>query len=243
MVAVCDRLDQRPGAKSGAADGAESDRSLQTRIIDSPDLRTGTNCLCRLVSPAPNTHDSLGLQPLVRGIPPIRPLRGPRRRCPDKLHADRATNTTTCDDDSGAGESGTASPARGSSPSSVWAATAGLRNGPCHDSPAADASTDATNARPKTSSPSSASPQPSSATAFSPEPVLLHIKTGQPHRVRQACRVGRGSLGPAHGHPKVDERTTCTSVNGPTDQGDISSSSSVTSYHHSDEGSLTSPSR
>ncbi|MGN3953514.1 IS5 family transposase [Streptomyces sp. WAC8370] len=36
-----------------------------------------------------NTHDSLGLQPLVRGIPPIRSHRGPRRRRPAKLHADK----------------------------------------------------------------------------------------------------------------------------------------------------------
>ncbi|WP_458078961.1 IS5 family transposase [Streptomyces sp. EMB26] len=34
-------------------------------------------------------HDSLGLQPLVRGIPPIRSRRGPRRRYPGKLHADK----------------------------------------------------------------------------------------------------------------------------------------------------------
>jgi IS5 family transposase len=34
-------------------------------------------------------HDSLGLQPLVRGIPPIRSRRGPRRRRPAKLHADK----------------------------------------------------------------------------------------------------------------------------------------------------------
>ncbi|WP_110943647.1 IS5 family transposase [Streptomyces niger] len=38
---------------------------------------------------AANTHDSLGLQPLVRGIPPIRSCRGPRRRRPAKLHADK----------------------------------------------------------------------------------------------------------------------------------------------------------
>ncbi len=34
-------------------------------------------------------HDSLGLQPLVRGIPPVRSRRGPRRRRPAKLHADK----------------------------------------------------------------------------------------------------------------------------------------------------------
>lgn len=38
---------------------------------------------------AANTHDSLGLEPLVRGIPPIRSRRGPRRRRPAKLHADK----------------------------------------------------------------------------------------------------------------------------------------------------------
>lgn len=36
-----------------------------------------------------NVHDSLGLKPLVRVIPPIRSRRGPRRRRPAKLHADK----------------------------------------------------------------------------------------------------------------------------------------------------------
>ncbi|MGW8799943.1 IS5 family transposase [Streptomyces sp. NPDC055775] len=36
-----------------------------------------------------NMHDSQGLEPLVRGIPPIRSRRGPRRRGPAKLHADK----------------------------------------------------------------------------------------------------------------------------------------------------------
>lgn len=34
-------------------------------------------------------HDRQGLEPLVRGIPPIRSRRGPRRRRPAKLHADK----------------------------------------------------------------------------------------------------------------------------------------------------------
>ncbi len=34
-------------------------------------------------------HDSQGLEPLVRGIPPIRSRRGPRRRRPAKLHVDK----------------------------------------------------------------------------------------------------------------------------------------------------------
>ncbi|WP_234377213.1 IS5 family transposase [Streptomyces sp. TP-A0356] len=36
-----------------------------------------------------NLHDSQALKPLVRGIPPIRSRRGPRRRRPAKLHADK----------------------------------------------------------------------------------------------------------------------------------------------------------
>ncbi|MCT9010975.1 transposase, partial [Streptomyces rhizosphaerihabitans] len=34
-------------------------------------------------------HDSQGLEPLVRDIPPIRSRRGPRRRKPGKLHGDK----------------------------------------------------------------------------------------------------------------------------------------------------------
>ncbi|KOV19218.1 transposase [Streptomyces sp. XY152] len=38
---------------------------------------------------APNLHDIQALEPLVRGIPPIRSRRGPRRRKPVKLHGDK----------------------------------------------------------------------------------------------------------------------------------------------------------
>ena len=38
---------------------------------------------------AANTHDSLALIPLVQAVPAIRSRRGPRRRRPDKLHADK----------------------------------------------------------------------------------------------------------------------------------------------------------
>ncbi|MGL5830025.1 MAG: IS5 family transposase [Angustibacter sp.] len=38
---------------------------------------------------AANTHDSLALRPLVQGIPPVRSRRGPRRRRPAVLHADK----------------------------------------------------------------------------------------------------------------------------------------------------------
>lgn len=37
-----------------------------------------------------NTHDSLALKPLVRAIPAVRSRRGPRRRRPGKLRADKA---------------------------------------------------------------------------------------------------------------------------------------------------------
>ncbi|MFF0518385.1 IS5 family transposase [Actinomadura nitritigenes] len=38
---------------------------------------------------AANTQDKLALEPLVRGIAPIRSQRGPRRRLPAKLHGDK----------------------------------------------------------------------------------------------------------------------------------------------------------
>nr|WP_243761775.1 IS5 family transposase [Streptomyces sp. YIM 98790] len=38
---------------------------------------------------AANTHDSQALIPLVKGIPPIRSRRGPRRRRPGRIHADK----------------------------------------------------------------------------------------------------------------------------------------------------------
>ena len=37
-----------------------------------------------------NLHDSQALIPLVEAVPPIRSRRGPRRRRPGKLHADKA---------------------------------------------------------------------------------------------------------------------------------------------------------
>ena len=39
---------------------------------------------------AANTNDAEALKPLVLAIPAIKPRRGPRRRKPDKLHADKA---------------------------------------------------------------------------------------------------------------------------------------------------------
>ncbi|MGW5050283.1 IS5 family transposase [Actinokineospora sp. NPDC004072] len=79
------RLRQRPAAK-GAAHRTESDRPRQAGV--EIHLITDRNGLpLSLDISGANTHDSLGLQPLVRGIPPIRSRCGPRRRCPAKLHA------------------------------------------------------------------------------------------------------------------------------------------------------------
>jgi transposase len=39
---------------------------------------------------AANVHDSQALRPLVKAIPAVRSRRGPRRRRPGKLHADKA---------------------------------------------------------------------------------------------------------------------------------------------------------
>ena len=43
-----------------------------------------------MVVSAANTNDSYALKPLIRAIPAIRSRRGPRRRKPGKLHADKA---------------------------------------------------------------------------------------------------------------------------------------------------------
>ena len=43
---------------------------------------------------AANTNDSFALKPLVMAIPAVKSRRGPRRRKPDKLHADKAYDQT-----------------------------------------------------------------------------------------------------------------------------------------------------
>lgn len=81
------RLGQRPGRKRGPLTGPNpTDRGKNGSKIQITD-RNGLP-LSLGISGA-NMHDSLGLQPLVRGISPIRSRRGPRRRRPAKLHADK----------------------------------------------------------------------------------------------------------------------------------------------------------
>jgi transposase len=85
---VRDRLRQCPGDKRGSLTGPNpTDRGKSGSKIH---LITDRNGLpLSLGISGANMHDSLGLEPLVRGIPPIRSRRGPRRRRPAKLHADK----------------------------------------------------------------------------------------------------------------------------------------------------------
>ncbi len=83
-----DRLRQRPGGKRGPLTGPNpTDRGKSGSKIHLITDRNGLP-LSPGISGA-NVHDSLGLKPLARGIPPVRSRRGPRRRRPAKLHADK----------------------------------------------------------------------------------------------------------------------------------------------------------
>jgi transposase len=86
---VRDRLRQPAGGKRGALTGPNpTDRGKLGSKIH---LITDRNGLpISLGISGANLHDSQGLMPLVRGIPPIRSRRGPRRRLPGKLHGDKA---------------------------------------------------------------------------------------------------------------------------------------------------------
>ena len=82
------RLRQRPSSKRGLLTGPNpTDRGKLGSKIHLVTDRNGLP-LSLGISGA-NMHDSQGLEPLIRGIPPIRSHRGPRRRRPAKLHADK----------------------------------------------------------------------------------------------------------------------------------------------------------
>jgi transposase len=85
---VRNRLRQRQSRKRGPLTGPNpTDRGKNGSKIH---LVTDRNGLpLSLGISAANLHDSQGLIPLVRGIPPIRSRRGPRRRQPGKLHGDK----------------------------------------------------------------------------------------------------------------------------------------------------------
>jgi hypothetical protein len=138
-----------------------------------------------------NLHDSQALEPLVRGIPPIRSRRGPRRRRPAKLHADKGYDYDHL---------------------RRWLRKRGIRHRIARKGIesstrlgrhrwtiertmswlAAAACTAATNARPSTSWPSPPSPAASSATADSPNETTSNTAT--------VLAVTAGQLGRWCGH-------------------------------------------
>ncbi len=88
LVALRDRLRQRPGPQRGQLTGPNpTGRGKKGSKIHLIVDRSGLPLSIGIS--AANLHDSQALIPLVRGIPPIRSRRGPRRRRPGKLHADK----------------------------------------------------------------------------------------------------------------------------------------------------------
>lgn len=148
-----DRLRQRPGGKRGLLTGPNpTDRGKLGSKIH---LGTDRNGLpLSLGISGANMHDSQGLEPLIRGIPPIRSRRGPRRRRPAKLHADKGYDYDHLRRWLRSRGIGHRIARKGVGPPPGSAATAGSSNEPCPGWPAADACTAATNASPSTSSPS-----------------------------------------------------------------------------------------
>jgi transposase len=85
---VRNRLGQRPRRQRGDLTGPNPvDRGKRGSKIHLLVDRAGLPLSVGIS--AANTHDKLALPPLVRGIPPIRSRRGPRRRRPAKLHGDK----------------------------------------------------------------------------------------------------------------------------------------------------------
>ncbi|MFH9078054.1 IS5 family transposase [Streptomyces pristinaespiralis] len=84
----CDRVGEHAGPEKGDLTGPNPvDRGKYGSKIHLITERTGLP-LSVGISGA-NLRDSQALIPLVKGIPPIRSRRGPRRRKPNKLHADK----------------------------------------------------------------------------------------------------------------------------------------------------------
>ena len=83
-----DRLRQHQGGKRGPLTGPNpTDRGKNGSKIHPITDRNGLP-LSLGISGA-NVHGSQGPEPLMRGIPPLRSRRGPRRRRPGKLRADK----------------------------------------------------------------------------------------------------------------------------------------------------------
>lgn len=88
LVEMRDRLGEHAGPEKGDLTGPNPvDRGKYGSKIHLITERTGLP-LSVGISGA-NVHDSQALIPLVKGIPPVRSRRGPRRRKPGELHADK----------------------------------------------------------------------------------------------------------------------------------------------------------
>ena len=95
-----------------------------------PPLLSDANALPLVVGfAAANTHDSAMFVPLLDGIAAIRSRRGPRRRRPDKLHADKGYDADDLRAYCAGSASPHASPAAASSPANGSAAGAGRSSG------------------------------------------------------------------------------------------------------------------
>lgn len=83
-----DRLGQCPRSQRGELTGPDPvDRGKGGPKIHLITERSGLPISVAIS--AASAHDSLAPEPLVRGIPPIRSRRGPRRRKPAELHGDK----------------------------------------------------------------------------------------------------------------------------------------------------------
>jgi len=79
---------------------------------------------------AAHTHDSHALQPMIQGLPAIRSRRGPRRRKPARLRADKAYDSRPTGHGCASAASSRASPAAASTPATASADTAGRSDAP-----------------------------------------------------------------------------------------------------------------
>ncbi len=119
-----DRLGEHAGPEKGDLTGPNPvDRGKYGSKIHLITERTGLP-LSVGISGA-NVHDSQALIPLVKGIPPIRSRRVLAAASPQNSTPTRATTTATCGNGWQGAASGTASPAKASSPRSGSGGTAG----------------------------------------------------------------------------------------------------------------------
>jgi transposase len=82
----------RTDSRSRTSSGATAPRPTASSTTSPPNSRLPL----ALAVPAANLHDSQAFEPLVQGIPRVRSKRGPHRRKPAKLHADKAYDIPDC---------------------------------------------------------------------------------------------------------------------------------------------------